>query len=141
MTSAQLILKKLGIGAGELHGTHSEEELRVVVGAAQSSSDRRDLILNALDLRHRVAREVMRPRNEIALFAADATIAECLEIAEKTRYSRFPICDAGDPDHAHGVIHIKDLYAQRDKARTAADLLPLAKPLICVPETAPDSAV
>ena len=136
-TSAQLILKKLGIGAGELHGTHSEEELRVVVGAAQSSSDRRDLILNALDLRHRVAREVMRPRNEIALFAADATIAECLEIAEKTRYSRFPICDAGDPDHAHGVIHIKDLYAQRDKARAAVDLLPLAKPLICVPETAP----
>ena len=135
--SSQLILQRLGIGAGELHGAHSEEELRVVVGAAQSSSDRRDLILNALDLRHRVAREVMRPRNEISLFAADATIAECLEIAEKTRYSRFPICDAGDPDHAHGIIHIKDLYAQREKARTAADLLPLAKPLICVPETAP----
>jgi CBS domain containing-hemolysin-like protein len=135
--SSQLILQRLGIGAGELHGAHSEEELRVVVAAAQSSSDRRDLILNALDLRYRVAREVMRPRNEISLFATDATIAECMEIAEKSRYSRFPICDAGEPDYARGIIHIKDLYAQREKAQTAMDLLPVAKPLICVPETAP----
>jgi CBS domain containing-hemolysin-like protein len=135
--SSQMILKRLGIGVDELHGGHSEEELRVVLAAAQGSHDRRNLILNALDLRYRVARDAMRPRNEISLFASDATIAECMEIAEKTRYSRFPICADGDPDHAHGVIHIKDLYAQRDKARTAADLIPFARKLICVPETAP----
>ena len=34
------------------------------------------------------------------------------------------------------MIHIKDLYAFRDRAKTAADLLPLARKLICVPETA-----
>jgi CBS domain containing-hemolysin-like protein len=134
--SSQLILKRLGIGVDEIHGGHSEEELRMVL-AAQGSTERRDLILNALDLRHRVAREVMRPRTDISVFALDATIAECLEIAERTRYSRFPICDGGDPDHARGVIHIKDLYAQRDKAHSAADLLPLARKLICVPESAP----
>ncbi len=134
--SSQMVLKRLGIGVDEIHGGHSEEELRMVL-AAQGSTERRDLILNALDLRHRVAREVMRPRTDISVFASDATIAECLEIAERTRYSRFPICDGGDPDHARGVIHIKDLYAQRDKAHSAADLLPLARKLICVPESAP----
>ncbi len=135
--SSQFILKQLGIGVNEVYGGQSEEELRVVLASAQGSNDRRNLILNALDLRQRTAREVMRPRNEISLLSSDATLAECMEIAEATRYSRFPICDDGDPDKARGVVHIKDIYAQRDKARTAADLLPLARKLICVPETAP----
>ena len=74
-------------------------------------------ILNALDLRHRIAREVMRPRQEIAAFNTDATMAECLALAEKTRYSRFPICEGGDLDKTRGVVHIKDLYALRDRGR------------------------
>jgi CBS domain containing-hemolysin-like protein len=100
----------------------------------------RNLILNALDLRHRVAREVMRPRYEVIAFDTDASLAECLALAEKTRYSRFPLCEGGDLDKTRGVVHIKDLYpALRDPApvgRTAADLLPVARPLIYVPETA-----
>ena len=134
--SSQLILKWLGIAADELHGAQSEDELRVILGAAQGSPDRRNLMLNALDLRHRTAREVMRPRNEVTVFDSAATLAECIVIAEKTRYSRFPICDDGDPDKARGVVHIKDLYAFRHRFKTAADLLPLARKLICVPETA-----
>jgi CBS domain containing-hemolysin-like protein len=134
--SAQLILKWLGVNADELHGAQSEEELRVILAAAQGSPARRNLILNALDLRYRTAREVMRPRNEVTVFETAATVAECIALAEKTRYSRFPVCDDGDPDQARGVIHIKDLYAFRDRARTAADLLPVARQLICVPETA-----
>jgi len=58
-------------------------------------------------------------------------------LAEKTRYSRFPVCENGNLDKTRGVIHIKDLYALRDKARTAADLLSAARKLIFVPETAP----
>jgi CBS domain containing-hemolysin-like protein len=134
--SSQLILKWLGVNADELHGAQSEEELRVILAAAQGSPARRNLILNALDLRYRTAREVMRPRNEVTVFETAATVAECIALAEKTRYSRFPVCDDGDPDQARGVIHIKDLYAFRDRARTAADLLPVARQLICVPETA-----
>ena len=98
--SSQMILKWLGIGADELHGAQSEDELRVILAGAQGSPDRRNLILNALDLRHRTAREVMRPRNEVTVFDSAATVAECLAVAEKTRYSRFPICDNGDPDKA-----------------------------------------
>jgi CBS domain containing-hemolysin-like protein len=131
------LLRRVGLNVEESHESYSEDELRGLMASAQNSTDRRNLILNTLDLRNRIAREVMRPRNEISLFAADATITECLEIAERTRYSRFPICENGDPDKARSVVHIKDLYAMRDKARTALDLLPVARPLICVPETAP----
>ena len=135
--SSQAILRRLGLAEESFGSSQSEEELRGVLASAQNSSARRNLILNALDLRHRSAREVMRPRNEITVFAAAAPIAECLTLAEKSRYSRFPICDDGDLDKVRGVVHIKDLYAQRDKARTAADLLPFARKLICVPESAP----
>jgi CBS domain containing-hemolysin-like protein len=134
--SSQKIVRQLGIALDGSQSGQSEEELRVVLAAAQGSSDRRNLILNALDLRHRTAREVMRPRNEITAFDSAAPIADCIALAEKTRFSRFPICDDGDLDKARGVIHIKDLYALRDKARTAADLLPVARKLICVPESA-----
>jgi len=134
--SSQIVLRWLGFAGGELHDRHSEEELRVVLAAAQGAGDRRDLILNALDLRHRTAREVMRPRNEITAFDTSASLAECVALAEKTRYSRFPICENGDLDKTLGVVHIKDLYALRERAKTAAELLPLARSLFYIPETA-----
>jgi len=124
----------------EAEGAASEEELRVLVATAQrhfgASRFSRDLVQNALDLRHRVARDVMRPRQEIVALNTEAGVTECLEVADKARYSRFPICEGGDVDHALGVLHIKDLYAMRLKARTGADLLPAARKLIYVPETA-----
>ncbi len=136
-SASNWLLRRAGFEVvSEDEHTYSEDELRVVLASAKGSVDRRDLILNALDLRYRTAREVMRPRNEITCFSSSAFIAECVSIAEKTRYSRFPICVDGDLDKTLGVIHIKDLYAMRDKARTAADLLPLARQLIYVPETA-----
>jgi CBS domain containing-hemolysin-like protein len=138
--SSQLVLRRLGFSAEEFHSVHSEEELRLLLsasqGAAGGSALGRNIVLNALDLRHRTAREVMRPRHEITAFNTEATIAECLVLAEKTRYSRFPLCEGGDLDKTPGVVHIKDLYALRDKAKTAAELLPLARKLIYVPETA-----
>ena len=139
--AARFLLEKIGISPDDkADGGHSEEELRLVLASAQNTAAGRNIVLNALDLRHRVVREVMRPRQEIAAFNSDATIAECLALAEKTRYSRFPLCENGSLDKTLGVVHIKDLYALRDPARagrTAADLLVSARKLIYVPETAP----
>jgi CBS domain containing-hemolysin-like protein len=141
--AARWLLQRIGIEPdGATDRMHSEEELRLLVASVPQSGTAggRNLILNALDLRHRVAREVMRPRHEIIAFDTDASLAECLALAEKTRYSRFPLCEGGDPDKTRGVVHIKDLYpAVLDPAaagRTALDLLPVARPLIYVPETA-----
>ena len=139
--AARWLLRQAGIElVGEPGRAHSEEELRLLLGAAQQQAGGtplgRDIVLNALDLRRRVAREVMRPRHEIVVLDTEASIAECLEVAEKTRYSRFPLCEGGDLEKLRGVVHIKDLYAMRIKARKGADLLPAARKLIYVPETA-----
>ena len=126
--------------SSEAERGQSEEELRLVFAAAQKRAGGtalgRDIVLNALDLRRRVVREVMRPRQEITALDTEASMAECLDVAEKTRYSRFPLCEGGNLDQTLGVVHIKDLYALRLKARSGADLLPAARKLVYVPETA-----
>jgi CBS domain containing-hemolysin-like protein len=91
--------------------------------------------LNALDLSHRIVRNVMRPRMEIAAFDTEAGLHECRELAEKTRYSRFPLCEGGDLDKTLGVVHIKDLFALRSQAARGKELLAVVRKLIYVPET------
>jgi len=139
--TAQRLMRLAGIEwEGETKRAHSEEELRLLLATTQKHTGGtvfgREIVLNALDLRRRLAREVMRPRPEIVGLDTEASIAACLDVAEKTRYSRFPLCEGGDVDRTRGVIHIKDLYAMRLKARTGADLLPVARKLIYIPETA-----
>ena len=139
--SAQWLLRQIGIQpVSEADMAHSEEELRLLFAATQEraggSQLGRDIVLNALDLRRRVTREVMRPRQEIVTLNTEASIAECLAVAEKTRFSRFPLCVGNDLDRTMGVVHLKDLYAMRLKARSGADLAVVARKLIYVPETA-----
>jgi CBS domain containing-hemolysin-like protein len=135
------LLEQFGIeAASESELAHSEEELRLMVAGSGKQSGRdelgRSIVLNAIDLRRRIAREVMRPRREITVFDTQSSIADCLEQAEQTRYSRFPVCEKGDLERMLGVVHIKDLYAQRTKARTCRDLTGVMRKLIYVPETA-----
>jgi CBS domain containing-hemolysin-like protein len=134
------LLQLIGLQTGGEEQAHSEEELRLLFTTshqkAGGSALGRHILLNALELRHRVVRQVLRPRKEIVALDTGATIAECLDLAERTRYSRFPICTGGDLDQTLGVVHIKDLYALRIKAHTGADLVPAARKLIYVPPTA-----
>jgi CBS domain containing-hemolysin-like protein len=133
------LLRQVGIEpASEAELAHSEEELRLLLAPGPRHGTHtagRDIVLNAFDLRRRVAREVMRPRREIVTLDADAPLAQCLEIAEQTRFSRFPMVENGNLDRALGFVHVKDLFTARDKARTPRELLPQAKKLVYVPET------
>ena len=139
--ASQWLLRQVGVEpATDAERLHSEEELRLLLAAAQKRAGgpslRREILRNAFDLRRRIAREVMRPRHEIVSLDTEASLPACLDIAEKTRYSRFPLCERGDLDKTLGVVHIKDLYAMRLKARSGLDLLPAVRKLIYVPETA-----
>jgi len=139
--SALLLLRWVGLEpAHEGDAVHTEDELRLVLASSQKQSGAsnfsRDLVQNALDLRHHIVRDVMRPRQEIIPLDTEATVAACLEVAEKSRYSRFPLCEGGNLDKTLGVIHIKDLFAMRLKARSGTDLLPATRKIIYVPETA-----
>jgi len=141
LNESSLLLLRLG-GLAPVHEDerhYSEEELRLLFGAAGRPGESKlshEIVLNALDLHHRIAREVMRPRQEIVGFDTEAGIAECIELAERTRFSRFPLCEGGDLDRTPGVLHVKDLYAARRTAQRMADLLPFVRKLVYVPENA-----
>ncbi len=139
--TSQWLLKQAGLtGTSEHGGSHSDEELRLLFAESQrqtgGSALGREIVVNALDLRRRIVRDVMRPRQEITCLDTEAPINDCLQVAESTRFSRFPLCEAGDVDRSLAAVHIKDLYALRNKARTGLDLLAAARKLIYVPETA-----
>jgi CBS domain containing-hemolysin-like protein len=135
---AQWLLRRIGIEAGPVRPvTHSEDELRLMLTQRRPGGSRlgHDIILNALDLSRRTVRDVMRPRMEIIGLNTQSTLAECLDVADKSRYSRFPLCEGGSLDKTLGVVHCKDLFALRGKAGSGADLRGVARKLIYVPET------
>jgi CBS domain containing-hemolysin-like protein len=135
---AQWLLRRVGIQAGPAPRlAHSEDELRLMLTQRRPGGSRlgHDIILNALDLSRRTVRDVMRPRMEIVSLNTQASLAECLELAEKSHYSRFPLCEGGNLDKTLGVVHCKDLFALRATAQSGADLRGAARKLIYVPET------
>lgn len=119
---------------------HSAEELRLLISDSHQKQGGTDLeeeiMFNAMELRERLVREVMQPRPEITLLSTDMTLHRCLEIANKERYSRYPLCHASDPDHALGVIHFKELYSMRDRLESGADLKQIARRILHLSETA-----
>ncbi|MGV3771572.1 MAG: hemolysin family protein [Verrucomicrobiales bacterium] len=138
--NALWLLRRVGVEpVSEAEMIHSQEELRLLFTAAQEHSGGttlgREVVLNAMDLNRRHVRDVMRPRREIVGLDTTSTISECLDVAEKTRYSRFPLCVDGDLDQTYGVVHFKDLFAMRIKAKSGKDLVSVAKKIIFVPSS------
>ena len=138
--SSLLMLKMIGIqAASESHDHHSEEEIRLLVETNQKRMDRsklgREIVTNALELDDRIAREVMQPRTKMVGLDVNINITECLRIAEETHFSRFPLCEDDDLDHTIGVVHIKDIYRLRNRAKRGSDLVSIARKIIFVPET------
>jgi len=118
---------------------HSEEELKLLLSAPHGNRDNgfsRNIVLNAFDLSDRIAREVMRPRHEIVFLDTQSTIESCIEVAQESRFSRYPLCENGDLDRTLGVVHIKDLYAAQAMARQGGELARVVHKIIYVPETA-----
>ena len=134
-------LRQIGVESdGEHHAEHSSDELRLMLAARQREPGEgalgQEIVLNAFDLRRRTVRDVMRPRHEIVALDTEAPLNACLEVADRSRYSRFPLAEAGNLDRTLGVVHFKDLFAQRNSAKTGADLRGVSRKLIYVPETA-----
>lgn len=139
--SALSLLRLFGVrGVGGHEHEHSEEELRVLIESSSPATGQgdlgREIVLSAMDLRERIALEVMKPRQEVMVLDTEMSIDECLDLAVERQYSRLPLCVGGDIDRTIGVVHIKELFRQRDKVKHGEDLARFARKLIFVPGTA-----
>lgn len=123
---------------GETELAHSEEELRVILAESETaetvSSLGKEILINALDLKRRVAREIMTPRGDIIYLDTEDSFDENFKVAQESRHTRFPLCE-GHIDDAVGIVHVKDLLTL---ARVPnPDLNSIKRELVIVPEMMP----
>jgi CBS domain containing-hemolysin-like protein len=138
--AANLILKHVfrldPVSEHEL--AHSEEELRVILAesarAEEVSSLGREILINALDMRNRVVRDITTPRGEVVFLNTEDTFEENVKAALDSRHTRFPLCE-GHLDNTIGLVHIKDLL--RLMREPKADLHSIKRDLFPVPEMMP----
>src|SRR5436190_11533053 len=112
---------------------HSEEELRLILDQSEKADEvsalGRDLLVNALDLRRRVVRDIMTPRGEVVFLDIEQSFDENVQRALESRHTRFPLC-RGHLDNTIGLIHIKELVPMMrdphpDIHRIRRDLVPV----------------
>lgn len=86
------------------------------------------IVSNALELRKRVAHDIMIPRNQLQYIDLTDTVSENLRTARKTGHTRFPLCEA-DLDHCVGIIHVKDVF-RSGKESNQIEWMKLKRPMI-----------
>ena len=117
---------------------HSAEELAILVthsGKFKEVTDtEREILINALELNELWVRDVMTPRNEVVVLDADQPFEKTLDIALRSKHTRFPLVK-GHLDQSIGLIHIKDLFKLMNDPDP--DLMRIKRDLKMVPDTMP----
>ncbi len=124
--------------ASEHELAHSEEELRLILAesadAREVSAIGKDLLMNALDLRDRVVRDIATPRGDVIFLNTEDTFEENVARAMESRHTRFPLCRE-HLDETIGLVHIKDLL--RLMREPKPDITSIKRELHNVPEMMP----
>jgi CBS domain containing-hemolysin-like protein len=143
--TANFLLKKfLGIDPiSEGEHVHSAEELALLVSesgdAMEVTETEREIAINALELNELWVRDVMTPRQDVIVLDADEDFEKSLEMALRTKHTRFPLVKGGHLDNHIGLIHIKDVL--RLVRESDPDLMRIKRELMLVPDTMPLDAL
>ncbi|HEY0369117.1 MAG TPA: hemolysin family protein [Chthoniobacterales bacterium] len=136
-SSSNLLLRRLlriqPVPSSEL--AHSEEELRLILDESEKSDEvselGRDILVNALDMRRRVVRDIMTPRGDVVYLDVEESFEVNVKKALESRHTRFPLC-RDHLDNTIGLIHIKELVPlMRDPH---PDLMRIRRDVHSVPE-------
>lgn len=117
---ANALLRVVGVdpAGGAHHSVHSADELRLLVmqARAQGTLNENDsmMLAGVFDFHEKKARDVMRPRTEVAAIPADATEDEVWAILRSERYSRYPVIGESLDDIV-GVFLAKDLWLHQGR--------------------------
>jgi CBS domain containing-hemolysin-like protein len=139
--TANWVLKKVfGIDpVAEGEHIHSSDELALLVAESERAEEvtetEREILINALNLNELWVRDVMTPRQEVVVLNADEPFEKALEIARRTKHTRFPLVKGGHLDNAIGLIHIKDVL--KLVGTPDPDLMRIKRELRMVPDTMP----
>ena len=137
--SANGIIRSMGIEPKEvLSGARTAEELSSLVRRSalvgMLDSDRATLLSRTLRFNEHIAADVMTPRPRLNVIAADASVAELVDLARATGHSRFPV--TGDNiDDIVGIAHLKTAVAVPRDRRASVPVGAIKEDALLVPET------
>ncbi len=122
----------------EMEVFHSADELKHLVSETERAQEvteiEREILVNALELNDRVARDVMLPRAEVIWLDLNKDFETNQKKAVDSLHTRFPLVD-GHLDHPEGLVHIKDLIKLSRSENP--DLLTIKRRLEHIPELMP----
>ena len=138
---ADAVTRPLGLGSVDDMEKQqvSVDELRMM--AMQAGDDgvvtprERAVILNALAMGRRTARQIMVPRLRVQFLDTRRSMAENREAINSYLYSRLPLCTGG-LDHVVGVVQVKEFLTAYHEAGDTSVLGLIAHPPVFVPEGA-----
>ena len=132
------IVRGLGLEPrGELASTRSLDEIEVLIRSSGEvgALDPEDVSLLTRSIRfgEKTAADVLMPRVEVVAIAASHTVADLVELAIKTGYSRFPVT-GDDLDDVVGVVHVKSIYGLPVDERSTTPVSTIMTEVLAVPE-------
>ncbi len=136
---ANKVLNIFGLEAKEeISGARTPAELASLVrrSAAMGTLDAgtANFVARTLSFSDRTAADVMTPRIRVETIEADQSVADILESARRTGFSRFPVI--GDsPDDIRGVVHVKKAIAVPSAKRAGLQAGAIMTDVLRVPET------
>src|SRR3954471_4351783 len=138
-----LLLKPFGVppASESGHQPHSEDELLQLLRESSREGtigrEEQELSEAALVFGDLRAREVMRPRAEVAFVHTTDTPRQVAERVIESGHTRLPLCEPdGGLDAAVGVINAKDLLPLGLRPQADLDLRSIARPIAHVSESA-----
>jgi CBS domain containing-hemolysin-like protein len=109
--------------------------LRIILDESEKTDEvstlGRDILVNALDMRRRVVRDIMTPRGEVVYLDIEESFEDNIRKALESRHTRFPLC-RGHLDNTLGLIHIKELVPMMRDPNP--DLMRIRRDVHSVPE-------
>jgi putative hemolysin len=97
--------------------------------------EEQEMLYKVFDFADKEASDIMVPRPEVVVVAADMPPEECLRKVLESPYTRFPVYRE-TPEHIVGVLHLRDLLnAMNERGIAQVEIEQILRPPYIVPET------
>ena len=119
--------------------THNEQEIRMIVAAAEDTgviaTTEEEMLYKVFDFADKEVHEVMVPRPEVVAISISLPSEEALAALLESPYTRYPVYRES-LDEIAGILHVRDLFqALHDRGIAQVELEELLRPAYIVPET------
>lgn len=139
-TTASAVTRLMGLGPVKIEGeVHTPDEIMAIAiesaNAGELTPRQRPLVLNALRLGRKKAKEVMVPRVRVACLDIKQSMEQNFRVADASLFSRLPLVNGG-LDRVMGVVSTREFLTAFHAGADSSMLPLLSEEPVFVPETA-----